>query len=96
MGQPTYTYSAVDNNGVTDVMQGAGDAIKTELGALDAEVTEYLNNWTADAKTAYARARDRWNAAADTMPVSLSHAAEKLADITRRLNAADDSVTGMW
>ncbi|SDY59720.1 WXG100 family type VII secretion target [Saccharopolyspora shandongensis] len=96
MGQPTYTYSAVDNNSVTDAMQDAGTTIKKELGDLDAEVTEHLNNWTADAKTAYAAAKGRWDAAADTMPVSLSHAAEKLAEITRRLNAADDSVTGMW
>ncbi|MEU5847838.1 WXG100 family type VII secretion target [Saccharopolyspora shandongensis] len=96
MGQPTYTYSAVDNNSVTEAMQDAGTAIKKELVDLDNEVTQHLNNWTADAKTAYGQAKDRWNAAADTMPVSLSHAAEKLADITRRLNAADASVTGMW
>ncbi|MEV0052196.1 WXG100 family type VII secretion target [Saccharopolyspora shandongensis] len=96
MGQPTYTYSAVDNNSVTEAMQDAGTTIKKELVDLDNEVTQHLNNWTADAKTAYGHAKDRWNAAADTMPVSLSHAAEKLADITRRLNAADASVTGMW
>ncbi|MEV6230958.1 WXG100 family type VII secretion target [Saccharopolyspora shandongensis] len=96
MGQPTYTYSKVDNHRVTEAMRVAGDSIKKELVTLDAEVTQHLNNWAADAKLAYSKAKERWNAAADTMPVSLNHAAEKLDEITRRLNAADDSVTGMW
>ncbi|MEV5541687.1 WXG100 family type VII secretion target [Saccharopolyspora shandongensis] len=77
-------------------MQDAQAAIKQELVALETEVSEHLANWTADAKTAYERAKQNWNAAADTMPQSLAHAAESLNQITTRLNAADAGVTAMW
>jgi uncharacterized protein YukE len=97
MSQPTYTYSGGINAGVSGEMMDAHSKIKTELGALEADLQASLKTWqTPTSKQQYELSKQRWNAAADTMPQSLQIASSSLDNITQRMNKTEDAVTDSW
>jgi len=97
MSQPTYTYSGGINAGVSGEMMDAHSKIKAELIALEADLQASLKTWqTPTSKQQYELAKQRWNAAADTMPQSLQIASTSLDNITHAMNKTEDAVTDSW
>lgn len=70
--------------------------LKTTLTQLEESAATTLAHWTHEAKDAYRLAKQKWDAAADQMPLQAKQAAMALSEIHSAYTHGEKFGVGLW